>query len=103
MSKPTTGSNFFANARATGKPTYPRPITANPRSIKSRSIHVVILLVPLDKSRQPDLDRRLRLEAEIAARGLDVGEAFRHVAGLQRQELLLRGAAEQPFEDADKV
>ena len=33
-------------------------------------------------ARKPDLDRGLRLEAEIAARGFDIGKALRDIAGL---------------------
>src|SRR5260221_8259360 len=38
MSKPMTGSKFRAKARATGKPTYPSPTTAYPRSFNSRPL-----------------------------------------------------------------
>src|SRR4029077_14307955 len=59
-------------------------------------------LLPLDKAGEPDLDRRLRVEAEIAARGRDVGKALRHVAGLQRQQLLWRVPAGRPLEYGDE-
>src|ERR1700730_18928682 len=86
-------------------------MTANPRSMDvagfSRghrdSIYPVIFLVPLDKAGEPDLDSGLRVKAEIAARGGDICEAFRHVAELQRQQLFLRGAAERPLDDGNKV
>src|SRR5260370_29446205 len=79
-------------------------MTENPRSMKrDRSVHPVVLLVPLDKSREPNFDRGLRLEAEIAAGGFDIRKAFRDVAGLERQELFLCGAAELSLEDSDKV
>src|SRR5262245_13496254 len=63
----------------------------------------MVLLIPLDEAGQPDLDRGLRLKAEIAARGLDLGKAFRHVAGLERQQLFLRGAAQFPLDYGSKV
>src|SRR5260370_3295044 len=79
-------------------------MTANPRTMKrGRSGHPVVLLVPLDKSREHNVDRGLRLEAEIAAGGFDIRKAFRDVAGLERQELFLCGAAELSLEDSDKV
>src|SRR5260370_31553960 len=78
-------------------------MTENPRSMKrDRSVHPVVLLVPLDKSREPNFDRGLRLEAEIAAGGFDIRKAFRDVAGLERQELFLCGAAELSPADSDK-
>ena len=49
---------------------------------RDRLIHLVVLLVPLHKSREPDFDRGLRLEAEIAARGFDIRKAFRDITGL---------------------
>src|SRR5260370_12514029 len=79
-------------------------MTANARTMKrDRLVHPVVLLVPLDKSREPNFDRGLRLEAEIAAGGFDIRKAFRDVAGLERQELFLCGAAELSLEDSDKV
>src|SRR5260370_18875394 len=69
-------------------------MTANPRSMKrDRSVHPVVLLVPLDKSREPNFDRGLRLEAEIAAGGFDIRKAFRDVAGLERQGMFFCRAA----------
>src|SRR5258707_5928139 len=79
-------------------------MTANPRSMRaSRSIHLVIPLVPLDEAGEPGLDRRPRLEAEITSRRFDIGKALRHITGLQRQQLLQRRAAQQPLEDGNKV
>ena len=57
----------------------------------------------MHKSREPDFDRGLLLEAKIAAGGFDIRKAFRDIAGLQRQELFLCGAAELSLEDSDKV
>ena len=44
-----------------------------------------------------------RLEPEIAPRGFDVGRGLRDVSRLQRQQLLHRRAAPQPFEHSDEV
>src|SRR6266404_3685699 len=79
-------------------------MTANPRSIREgRSIHLVILLVPLDEACEPDRDRGRWLEAEVTARPLDIGIALWDIARLQRQQLLPRRAPQQPLDNSDEV
>src|SRR5690349_25018490 len=86
-------------------------MTANPRSMRedrlsgamSYSTHVVLLVVPVHEAGEPLLDHGLRLEAKIATRRLDVGKAFRYIAGLQRQQLLPGSATQCPLEDRDEV
>src|SRR5215471_20361355 len=65
--------------------------------------YAIILLVPLDKSRQSRFDCSLRLEAEVATGAFDVGEAFGDIAGLQRQRLFLCCAAELPLKHGDEI
>src|SRR4029077_16844734 len=68
-----------------------------------RSIRPMIVLVPLNEACEADLDRSLRLEAEIAPRRLNIGKALRHISGLHRQQLLCCGTAQEPFEDPDEI
>src|SRR5260370_17399952 len=79
-------------------------MTANPRSMKrDRLVHPVVLLVPLDKSREPNFDRGLRLEAEIAAGGFDIPKAFRDVAGLEWQEMVFFGGGRRLLAGSETI
>ena len=71
--RPSNGSSTFGR-----RPTGP----LNQIESKSGASNLMISFVPLDKAREPDLDRRFRLEAEIAARGFDVCKALRDIARL---------------------
>src|SRR3954469_8541757 len=91
-----------ANPRSIFEP-IPMPKTGNRETMPSRSGQAVILPVPVDKSGKSGLDRRSRLEAEVAAVRFYISIAGRHIAGLHRQQLLCCRPAKQPFEHTDKV
>jgi hypothetical protein len=57
--------------------------------------------VPLHETRDAGFDRRRRRVTGVALQGHDIGVRVRHVAGLQRQQPLLRLAAEAVLEHLD--
>ena len=63
----------------------------------------MILAVPFDEARQPDIDRRRRFVAEIAAGRLDVGIRRLDVARLHRLEIDLGLFADRLLDKADEL
>jgi hypothetical protein len=63
----------------------------------------MIILIPPHETVEAGFDRGRRREAEVAARRLDVGETFRDLAGLHRQQFLDRAAAEQALKNGNEV
>ena len=61
----------------------------------------VILAEPVNEFAHAYLDRRRRAVADIAHQIVDVGERLGHIAGLQRQHVLLRLAPDAFLDDLD--
>ena len=63
-----------------------------------RRLKSCMVAIPGDKITKPVLDSGLRPETGIAHQFLDIGKGLRHVAGLHRQHLLDRRAAQFPLQ-----
>src|SRR5260221_11646518 len=105
---PAAPARRAAPSRRCSPPANPSTASPTPRACcnplpAASSSEPVIGFVPGDEARQADGDRNLRLVAEIAPRGFDIGETAPPVAGLHPQQPLLRGAAERRLEHGDVV
>src|SRR5579862_3777594 len=82
---PNSGRNCFGRtSRDSGHSRVPAP----PHMIRGmirlsiRASNLVMVAIPRDKIRNAVLDGGLRPEADVAHQVIDIGEGFRHVAGL---------------------
>src|SRR5687767_9591403 len=68
---------------------------------RMRSLRLVVLEVPVHEPADARFDRRRRLVTDVTHQVLNVRERVRHIAGLQRQQVLHGFLAEAILEDFD--
>src|SRR5271166_5386655 len=107
MNVPRQGGSALMLGASVGRiaPADRNLLSGQPRggSPPCRSIDLAILLVPGDEAGNPLFNRCLRRKPQISAGGPNIGKAFQHVTGLDRQHLLPGGAASRLFNDRDEL